>query len=637
MKKTIRTIFLAISAVLSATACEKFLDKSPDLGLDESAIYKDFESIRGFLDESYRLLNRWNMQYGGGLSRCANPMACTDELVSMMKNTNWIVNNFNQGNWYSTSRTSNWEVGVNGGSVISNSYKALRIVNRVINNIDKVKIITGDEKKEILGQAYFYRAWYYYQLIIRYGGMPIIDRVFDAGEDDIPRVSFDESLAWMIGDLEKAIDMLPVLWDDKNYGRPDKAAAMGVKAQALLYGASPLFQNDMTSIEKKGYSRERCLEAAKAAQECLEFISENNTGRRFTKGTMDDYRGIFILPTTTFSHEEYLWWDRKVMSNDEQANTIRSFWQWIDWDKNTGLDAQGFAAPTADIVKLYERKGSDGIYYPVTDARSGYVGVDAEGKNGPWSDMQDRDPRFYNNLLLPGQRWGSKDGTPYYITSWENGTAYNRVKTGSETASRQFSGWLCHKYFWPEASHFYVTAHDITGYNMYRIKSFYIRVTEMYLDYAEALFEATGSATSAPSGFSMTPAEALNIVRARVGVTPIADEYTAASAFRETYRREREVELMFENHRLEDIRRWMIYDEILPNDTPFHNTVWTCLQGDNANGADYNDGKDLTFTYREERNTVENRVFASSDKYYFYPFPGAEIGSLGNLVQNPGW
>ena len=79
----------------------------------------------------------------------------------------------------------------------------------------------------------------------------------------------------------------------------------------------------------------------------------------------------------------------------------------------------------------------------------------------------------------------------------------------------------------------------------------------MYLDYAEALFEATGDANSKPAGYTMTPAEAINIVRARVGVTPVVADYTTANTFRDTYRREREVELMFENHRLQDIRRWM--------------------------------------------------------------------------------
>lgn len=638
--KRFQIILGFILASLLSASCEKYLDKSPDLGLDESTIYANYESIRGFLDECYPLLVRWNMQYTGGLNRCANPMACTDELASSLTDNNYIVNNFNQGNWYTVTRQGNWEVGFTAGgntTIINKSYRGIRIANRVLANIDKVGVITPEQKEEILGQAHFYRAWYYYQLITRYGGMPLLDKVYEAGEDDIPRRTYRESHEWMMQDIDAAVEMLPTLWDDSNYGRPDKAAALGFRAQALLYAASPLFQNGLDETVDKGYDKELCIEAAKAAQDCIEFIKNNETGRRFTQGTMEDYSGIFILPTTTFMHEEYLWWDRRKMTDDEQANTIRVFWQWIEWDKNTGQDAQCFASPNSEIVKLYERKGEDGNYYPITDPRSGYVGVDADGKNGPWSDFQNRDPRMYNNILLPGQRWGNKDGVPYYVTSWENGSGWKKVKEGNLSSKRQFTGFICHKYFWPEATHFYTSAHDNTGYNMYLVKSFYIRVTEMYLDYAEALFEGTGDAKTIPAGFTMSAADALNIVRARVGVTPIVDDYLTPDKFRETYRREREVEMMFENHRWEDLRRWMAFDEVFSDPFPVVNTIWTCQQGDNASGAAFNDGKDLTFTYREEKNTVENRIYATSNKYYLYPFPGAEIGSLYNLKQNPGW
>ena len=83
---------------------------------------------------------------------------------------------------------------------IGRAYPALRIVNRVIENIDKVPL-TEEQRNEILGQAYFYRAWFYFQVIKRYGGMPIIDRVFAGGDDDLPRVTYHESSEWMVSDI----------------------------------------------------------------------------------------------------------------------------------------------------------------------------------------------------------------------------------------------------------------------------------------------------------------------------------------------------------------------------------------------------------------------------------------------------
>lgn len=65
------------------------------------------------------------------------------------------------------------------------------------------RLLTPEQKNEILGQAYFYRSWFYFQIIKRYGGMPIIDKVFEGGDDDIPRVTYHESHDWMMEDIQK--------------------------------------------------------------------------------------------------------------------------------------------------------------------------------------------------------------------------------------------------------------------------------------------------------------------------------------------------------------------------------------------------------------------------------------------------
>ena len=629
MKRLIKyALFLMLLPGLN-TSCEDFLDKSPNLGLDEEDIYKNFNSIQGYLDRCYPLLYRWNMTNVDGMTRDMNPMAITDEVASSINTENAVTEWFNTGNWYTATRNERFEVGVNGNTPIRKSYQGIRIANRVLANIDKVGNITDEQRNQILGQAHFYRAWFYYQLITRYGGMPILDKVYNGGDDDIPRQTYRGSHDWMMNDIEAAISFLPDYWDDKNYSRPDKAAAMGFKTQALLYAASPLMQNDLNSTVQKPYDKDLCLQAAKAAQECLEFIKNNpNADRRFTQGTMDDYRGIFILPTTTFCHEEYLWWDRRVQEN--QANTVRKYWIWADLDTFTGQDAACFGMPTANIVEYYERKGADGNYYPITDPKSGYV-------EGEWESMQNRDPRFYNNLLLPGEKWGVKGNNQadYYVGSWVGGAGYRNFYNNSLSRQREFTGFMCKKWIWPECNPWAIKGNTNQGYEVQRIKTVYIRVTEMYLDYAEALFEATGNANTKPEGYTMTPAEAINIVRARVGVTPLTAEYTAADKFRESYRRERTVELMFENHRWNDIRRWMIFDEVFPTTNPIRNIVWTCDQGENANPANYNEGKDMTFHYTVTDNNVEVRNYTT--KHYWYPFPGAEVGSLSNLQQNPGW
>src|SRR5690606_1679832 len=150
---------------------------------------------------------------------------------------------------------------------ISQSYQALRNANLVLANYTRVQGMSEQQTNEIAGQAHFYRAWFYFQLLKRYGGMPIFDKAFAGGDEDIPRVTYHESHAWMMTDIEAAISLLPEAWDDANTGRPTKLAAMAFKSMAQLYDASPLMQNDLTATTVKGYDIERAKKAAQSATE----------------------------------------------------------------------------------------------------------------------------------------------------------------------------------------------------------------------------------------------------------------------------------------------------------------------------------------------------------------------------------
>lgn len=86
--------------------------------------------------------------------------------------------------------------------------------------------------------------------------MPIIDKVFEGGDDDLPRVTYHESSEWMVSDIDKAIAMLPDTWEAMHYGRPTKLAALAFKEMALLYDASPLMQNDLDAVVVKEYDKE---------------------------------------------------------------------------------------------------------------------------------------------------------------------------------------------------------------------------------------------------------------------------------------------------------------------------------------------------------------------------------------------
>lgn len=158
------------------------------------------------------------------------------------------------------------------------------------------RLLTPEQKNEILGQAYFYRSWFYFQIIKRYGGMPIIDKVFEGGDDDIPRVTYHESHDWMMEDIQKAIYMLPDSWDDPNYGRPTKIAAMALKEWAQLFDASPLMQNDLNSTENKGYDTERAKSAAKSAYEVIRYMDGSKSAPYpYGLASKEEYTNVFYF------------------------------------------------------------------------------------------------------------------------------------------------------------------------------------------------------------------------------------------------------------------------------------------------------------------------------------------------------
>ncbi|WEK38316.1 MAG: RagB/SusD family nutrient uptake outer membrane protein [Candidatus Pseudobacter hemicellulosilyticus] len=612
-KKYSKLIYLALPVLLLCQGCEKYLDKSPDLGLSEDAVYKDYTTVRGFLDVCFNYLDHITSAYYNGNER-AYPGILSDEMATTDNDSKALL--IHSGNWLLTAKDATYELGVTGTTPISNAYKAIRIANLVLANYTRVPGMTAEQTNEIVGQAHFYRAWFYFDLLKRYGGMPIFDKAYVGdGDEDVPRVSYHESHAWMMQDIEAAISMLPAGWDDANTGRPTKVAAMAFKSMAELYDASPLMQNGLHATSNMGYDQERAKKAAQSASALLRFITEN-TQLGYRMATAAEYKNIFYFTAPPHSVPEYLWYNRKA--TNDMKRTIRNFWLYASLAEGTGPEGASICMPTQNMVDLFEKKGPDGNYYPIQHSAAQYNGQEP---------FKDRDPRFYNNILTPGTQWGYNVQTPLYITTYAGGAADLEIKTLSPSNKRQTTGYLCKKFLWPEANRY------TAQWAKYRYMTCYIRMAQIYLDLAEASFEATGSATAKVEGCELSALEALNIVRNRIGITDLpADIAGNPDQFREAYRRERAVELMFEHHRWWDIRRWMIAQDLFKATYPIKGMMATPT---NPNHESVANKSTLTYTFQVTDVVPEIRNFQLRN--YWYPFPQADVASLKNLIQNPGW
>lgn len=611
MRKNNLYIFILLFGLFS---CEEYLDVSPDFGIAEDDVFSEYQSARGYLDNCYDVLydmHHWRSQE---LDR-TSINGLSDEAGTLYRNNlNQVINT---GSWIDKQGVG--EIGWGGetnfdrGSIISNAFFAIRIANKVIEKVEEIPNLSQSQHDELLGQAYFFRAWYYFQIIQRWGGMPILDKAYTPSDDlDLPRVTYSESSEWLISDLDKAINLLPHKWNDNEFGRATKASAMAVKSMAALYAASPLMQNGLESIQYLDYGQEWSKKAAQYAHEVINYIKSGTGGTRYRLMEGEEYENIFYHESINAS-DESLWFNldggRRGSRRGLRCNYIPQF-----FSGGTGNDATAFSGPTQNIVDKFEVI-NDGQAYSIDDPRSGYE---------PQNPYVNRDPRFYNNVIVPGEEWGlNSAGKQLYQELYVDGRDYNITTTSTHTRTRQLTGYMCKKFIWPECNRFF------EQYDKFRINHIFIRVAQVYLDYAEAMNEAYGP-NSDPNGYGLTAVEAINVVRNRVGMPGVLAEFTGSKEiFRDKIRNERAVELFWENHRWHDLRRWMIAEEV------FSNPIQGVRAFPPSGHKNVQDKSSLDFNYEVVDLETEQRVFGL--RYHWYPVAQSDAQNLFNFQQNPGW
>ena len=405
----------------------------------------------------------------------------------------------------------------------------------------------------------FLRAWYHFELMRRYRNIVIMDHSLSPEEvNDKKPVDFHTATEWIVSELDAIIPSLPESYASFVTGRTNrvtKGAAMAFKARILLYDASPLNNPDGDP--------DRYVKAAKAAKDVLDS-------------------GLYSLvkekEINNFDARGYIFGVIRSASNGLEST-------------NFPIGVEGGnsgACPSQNLAEAFDMK--DGTPFDWNNAEHRALALDASA----------RDPRFAKTLYVNGDKF---KGTP--LEMWYGGQNA-APKTGATPTS-----YYLRKVLIEETS--FVTGNAISYPHIYPI----IRYAEMYLDYAEALFEATGNpdfkGTLSGTDFTMSPLEAVNAVRTRAGVGMLKD----GKDFRKRLHNEHRVEFAFENHRFWDIRRWKegeLTEEILG----------LSLVLDQESG-------EISYT----REVVQERPW--DDKYYWYPYSEYERYKNHNLIQNPGW
>ena len=609
------------------TSCTDYLDRDSDSVLSEEDAFKNFNNFQGFVEVMYNVIpdiakHNWVSSFNWG----------DDEVITTGNGEGLMGYAIDGGNYRSYIKKGDcfldreWyvdqkPVGSSGArfdkALWGGGWYAIRQANIGLEALQKglLKDATQEERNFIEGQLYFFRAWFYFQLTTYWGGLPYIESVLASdAQFNLPRESYQENAEKMAADFQRAADLLPIDWDNTSAGsrtkgndafRPNKIWALSYLGKCLLYAGSPLMQNGGEN-DNRSYNADYCKRAADALGKVLTMVEGGQT--QYALVSFDKY-------STLFYTKEQNW----LMPGGTEAIMrsptygADSYWRQMNsYQLSYICDGDGIIlCPAANYVNYFGM--ANGL--PLNDSNSGF------SNSQPWKD---RDPRFYNNFIYDGVKMikaPSDERKVYqYANLYEGGNSSDNPSKTSRTGyfNYKFIPLGANKddsdYGYGKATHLHLS---------------WLRLAEVYLLYAEAAAQGYGLPTGKSPTFTKNAIEAVNVIRERAGVSGVADSYTSdLEKFMGEVRRERAVELAYEGHRFNDLRRWKLL-------TVYPYNIKTTQKFDRAEAfnPETSPQERKVVNFREEIVTQRNL----SGKHYWLPFKTDDVTMYPEFNQNPGW
>jgi hypothetical protein len=645
MKRNINLFAAALILLCAVTGCKKYLDVVPDnIGTIDYAFRMRTEA------EKYLYTCYNNLPYFGDTG--SDPGFMTgDELAAQYPSSIYFdigLYRIARGEQNIVNPIGNYWDGDRGGK---SYYQAIRECNLFLENVNKVPDLSDSERRRWIAEVKLLKAYYHFFLFRMYGPIPVIRKNLPVSasieEVRIPRMPVDSVVNYVVSLIDEAAPDLPaqIMNQTSELGRLTKPIALSIKAQVLITAASPLFNgnpgyanfkdktgaqlfNPAYSVEKWRKAVDACkdaITAAEAAGATLYYYAPES-GEKVTdstKLTMNIRAAI-----TDKWNSETIW---------GASNAYASWVQSLSQARITSSDPDAIKTPPADNESIrstlsppihiaemfYSNNGvpiEEDINYDyanrltklrtVTDKDRFYLKKDYETIQLNF----DREPRFYADLGFDGGIWY---GQGLYNDSK---TWFLQAKAG-QFGARLGAALFSVTGYWPKKLVNYKNdfGSDSKGYNTKGYPWPVIRLSEMYLLYAEALNELNGPSAEAYKW--------IDLVRKRAGLKGVVESWasfsknpakpTTKDGFREIIQREQMIELVFEGKRVWSIRRWKKAEEYF--NKPIRG--WDLEQEDAVN-------------YYRVRQIVAP-VFTFKD--YLWPLSENSLVINPKLVQNPGW
>lgn len=495
-----RKIIIISLIAISMASCKNLfnedqLNMAPVENLNEDKIFSDYNLFRQFADHTYSYMP-------GHLGRLWDGLV--SELGDEARNNGVGKSTppFNTGAWGGGKDDPAY---LEVASMWDNLYMGIRKANLCLTRMSQVTNFPDGIRDRYEGEMRFVRAFLYFELIKRWGGVPIVPEDLNLNESlDIPRSTYEKCVEYIVEDCDKAANLLPLKHSDYDNGRATKGAAMSLKSRTLLYAARKLHNPD--EDVKKWEA------AAKAAKDVID-LGIYSLHPQYEKLFFETHNDEVILNRPRI----------KLTGSTGHTDGGGFFYRFF---MTQGYDGWTNNYVTQNMVNKFE----DINGYPITHSKTVY---------DPNKPYENRDPRLDKCILRDGRMWCGRM-TEYWVT--EDGVAGK--DRGATHINR--TGYSCIKY-WPDG---FMRWGGSTTYLNY----IFFRYAEILLNFAEAQNEVDGPESSF-DGLSIR--DVLTELRGRVGQVPVPEDISnTKELMRERIWNERAVELCFEEHRWYDVLSW---------------------------------------------------------------------------------
>ncbi len=578
--KRIYIIYLILAFGWIVGCTDDLLDTSPLTSISEDVFFETGDDFKLYVNQFYDNLGDWTGWSFGPYD---------DDLGSDNQISNTPSTHFN-GETIVEVSDSKW----------TNKYSVIRD-NNIMLTADFPDENIGDIKP-YLAEGYFFRAWSYFNLLRRFGGVPWIGETIDPNDTEAletPRSERNVIADSIIADLDYAIKNLPSSTEAEDM-RLNKEVALAFKSRVCLYEGTweKYHGQEGDPFKVEGSDGGKYLELA--MESALEVINSGLYSIEKDESTDEPYFSLFNQEDYSSNDEVMLW---RASNDSREQNVSRMI---IEGQKNLGL--------TKDLIESY--LCTDGLPISLTSCEISDDSLPAIIKN--------RDPRLAQTIFYPGVTRRTDDaGNILYTYICPDLTAtytgYHFRKGASMTNSNWLADQLAYRYF---------------------------RYAEVLLNYIEAKAELNemGEATLSQNDFDIT----INKIRDRVDMPhfnyseKIEDPNNPFTGSIPWYiveiRRERRVELSIEGFRIDDIFRWAAADELI-KDRIFRGAKyqWYVDRGwYEENEIEHVDAEGYLSPWLDNYVYNQGGYDFNLNRDYLYPIPSQEI-VLAGYEQNPGW